>query len=79
MEDNGYDLLAEETRKLFQSFVDAGFTEDQALTLTSTQYSFALLNHQIYERKASDKNEALRRALTRRRDRGTSETSKNDV
>lgn len=60
-----YNCIAQETRKLFESFLETGFTEDQAIELVKSQYAFAIVNYQIEQKRIADKNEALRRLRRR--------------
>lgn len=45
--DNPYGALAVGTYALYQAFIAAGFTEEQAIDLTCTQYAFAVVNAQV--------------------------------
>ena len=68
MEDSIYKTLTDQTFALYQSFISSGFTAEQALELTKSQYAFANINYQTdYQRKRVDR-ETLRRALRRQAD-----------
>ncbi len=44
-----YKELAAQTRELFHAFKDAGFTENQALELTKSQFALAYVNNLAVE------------------------------
>ena len=46
-----YKDIAEQTRALFKAYTLEGFTENQALDLVKSQYSFALVNYQVEEQR----------------------------
>lgn len=63
MEDSIYKALTDQTFELYQSFISSGFTAEQALELTKSQYAFANINYQTdYQRKRVDV-ESRRRVL----------------
>lgn len=70
--DNPYATLAVSTYSLYQAFIAAGFTEEQALDLTCTQYAFAVVNAQIdVERRAkrtSERAELFRKHIANLRE-----------
>lgn len=63
MADSVFKLLTDQTFELYRSFITSGFTEEQALELTKSQYAFAQTNYQAeYKRKSIDM-ESRRRVL----------------
>lgn len=63
--DNTYALLAEQTFELYQAFISAGFSEEQALEMTKSQYSFALVNYQAETQRKRTRMETLRKNIAR--------------
>ena len=70
-----YKSFADETRDLFWAFRLAGFTEEQAMTLVATQFSFSVIQHQRDDKRK--RTELLQRNISRWKE-NQSETN-NDV
>ena len=51
MADSVFKPLAEQTRELYWEFRHAGFTDEQALELVKTQFSFAMVNQQMEKQR----------------------------
>ena len=60
-----YKPLAEHTRALFKAYILEGFTEDQALELVKSQYSFALVNYQIEDQRRKKRTARAQEILRR--------------
>ena len=60
--DTYYSGLASESMKLYTEFKLAGFTEDQAMELLKTQYSFAIVNYQVEKHNEAVRREKLKNA-----------------
>lgn len=63
MADSVYKILTDQTFELYQSFISSGFTEEQALELTKSQYAFAQANYQADYKRRNIDTESRRRVL----------------
>ena len=64
MADSVYKNFTDQLHELFRSFISSGFTEEQALELTTSQYSFGfviqVVENERYEKRRADRKNLMR-------------------